>query len=210
MQAVALTLTLVLGALQSWPAVLGGPQHQRFAVLNKNWPTRLSKVQNFAWQNCGPSSDPAVIKNLNVDPDPLQIPGTVTVSASGATTVSLESPLKASVILEKRLGELWIKIPCVDLLGSCTYDDTCALLDSVIPPGVPCPEPMQTYGIPCHCPFKAGTYNLPSSQFDIPKLDLPSFFTDGDYKLTVVLSNGDQHLSCVKLSFSLRAESWWF
>ncbi|XP_058021745.1 ganglioside GM2 activator [Ahaetulla prasina] len=202
MQALALWLTV--GALQLLAAVHGGPQQQRFVAPDIAW--SLSKVQNFAWENCGPPSEPAMIKSLSVSPDPIAVPGDVTVTASGASTIVLSAPLKAVVILEKKLGDIWIKVPCVDDIGSCIYDDTCALLDSFTPPGEPCPQPLQSYGLPCHCPFKAGTYSLPSSEFFIPNMDLPSFLTNGDYKMRVVLSNGDQEMSCTKLSFSLQSE----
>ena len=56
--------------------------------------------------------------------------------------------------MEKQLGSVWIQLPCIDQLGSCTYDDVCTLLDDAIPPGTSCPEPLLTYGIPCHCPFQ--------------------------------------------------------
>ncbi|XP_062976966.1 ganglioside GM2 activator [Elgaria multicarinata webbii] len=203
MQALALSLTLC--ALQLWPAALGGPQHQRFVVLEKDRPMKLSKLQRFEWANCGPPSNPAVIRSLSVSPDPISIPGDVTVSASAATSVNLVSPLMGNVTLEKRLGEMWLKIPCVDNIGSCTYDDVCVILDSIAPPGQPCPEPLQTYGIPCRCPFRAGTYNLPPVGIFIPNVELPPFFTNGDYRLKVVLSYGGQQLSCSKLLFSLRA-----
>ncbi|XP_032067003.1 ganglioside GM2 activator [Thamnophis elegans] len=205
MQALALWLTV--GSLQLLTAVHGGPQQQRFVAPDITW--SLSKVQNFAWENCGPPSEPAMIKSLSVSPDPIAVPGDVTVSVTGSSTIILSAPLKASVILEKKLGDMWIKIPCVDQLGSCTYDDTCAMLDSLIPPGEPCPQPLQSYGIPCHCPFKAGTYNLPSSEFFIPNMDLPTFLTNGDYKMRVVLSNGAQEMSCTKFSFSLQSEKRW-
>lgn len=58
-------------------------------------------------------------------------------------------------MVEKALGDLWIQLPCIDQLGSCTYNDVCTILDNLIPPGTTCPEPLLTYGIPCHCPFKA-------------------------------------------------------
>lgn len=66
-------------------------------------------------------------------------------------------PLSFQVVLvvEKALGDLWIQLPCIDQLGSCTYPDVCTILDNLIPPGTTCPEPLLTYGIPCHCPFKA-------------------------------------------------------
>ncbi|XP_054833825.1 ganglioside GM2 activator [Eublepharis macularius] len=206
MQAVLLTLTLC--ALQLCPAVLGGPQHQRF-VLGGGWPLKLTRVHNFAWKNCDPS-DPARIKSLNIIPDPIRIPGDVTVSVSGATTITLEAPMTAIVTLEKKIGDMWLKVPCVDQLGSCTYDDVCAILDSLVPPGQPCPEPLHSYGIPCRCPFKAGSYGLPSTDLYIPNMDLPSFLTNGDYRLKVILKNHEQEFGCVMVSFSLHAESRWF
>ncbi|KAM6471547.1 ganglioside GM2 activator [Liasis olivaceus] len=205
MQALALWLTL--GALQLWAAVHGGPQQQRFVVPDVRW--SLHKIQNFAWENCGPPSEPGVIKSLSVSPDPIAVPGDVTVSVSVANTIIFTAPLKADVTLEKKLGDIWIKVPCVDQLGSCIYDDLCIFLDGFFPPGQTCPEPLLSYGLPCHCPFKAGSYSLPSSEFFIPNMDLPSFLTNGDYRMRVVLSNGDQELACSKLSFSLQSENWW-
>lgn len=56
--------------------------------------------------------------------------------------------------MEKEVAGFWVKIPCVEQLGSCTYEDGCELLNMYIPPGEPCPEPLHSYGLPCHCPFK--------------------------------------------------------
>lgn len=146
-------------------------------------------------------------------------------------------------MVEKALGDLWIQLPCIDRMGSCTYDDVCSMLDEVIPPGTPCPEPLLTDGIPCHCPFKAvrpspcgdggsatgyhcalrcrtglladllstcplspqGSYSLPASDFDVPDVELPSWMTNGNYRVRVVVSNGGEELSCVKLAFSLHS-----
>ncbi|KAJ7316379.1 hypothetical protein JRQ81_002541 [Phrynocephalus forsythii] len=201
----AVLLSLAFCALHMWPAVLGSPQHLRFAPLDRKWPRWLTKVDSFQWANCGPPSDPAVIRSLSVNPCPIEIPGKVMVSASVSSSVAIEAPVQANVTLEKRLGQIWIKIPCVDKLGSCNYDDLCAMLDILISPGAPCPEPLLSYGIPCRCPFKAGTYNLPSSEFFIPNMDLPSFLTNGDYKMKAVLRNGDEELACIQLSCSLKA-----
>ncbi|XP_042309166.1 ganglioside GM2 activator [Sceloporus undulatus] len=215
MQALAL-LPLALCALQLCPAVLGGAlqqqqqQQQPMVLLEKAWPRWATQVENFSWENCGPSSNPAGIKSLSIGPDPVVIPGNIRISASLYTSVALTAPLKVVVVLEKRLGEMWLKVPCVDQLGSCTYEDICALLDSVIPPGQPCPEPLLSYGLPCHCPFKAGTYNLPQSDIYIPKIDLPAFLTNGDYKIQAVIFMGDQEIACVRLCFSLSAGLQWF
>lgn len=59
------------------------------------------------------------------------------------------------MILEREVAGFWVKVPCVEELGSCHYPDVCDILDQVIPPGLDCPEPLRTYGLPCHCPFKS-------------------------------------------------------
>lgn len=61
---------------------------------------------------------------------------------------------QVELTVEKEVAGIWIKIPCVDQIGSCTYKDICDILDNFIPPGEPCPEPLRTYGLPCHCPIK--------------------------------------------------------
>ena len=61
----------------------------------------------------------------------------------------LASPIKLTLELEKQVGIVWVKvgcmhlcldhitlrtvsqIPCVDNIGSCTYDDACTLLEKI-------------------------------------------------------------------------------
>lgn len=61
---------------------------------------------------------------------------------------------QVNITLEKEVAGFWVKIPCMDELGSCHYADACGILTQLIPPGQDCPEPLHTYGLPCHCPFK--------------------------------------------------------
>ncbi|NWX20270.1 SAP3 protein, partial [Aegotheles bennettii] len=164
------------------------------------------QVGGFAWENCGDGRDPAVLQSLSVAPDPISIPGSLRVSVAASSSKTLASPLKTVLLVEKALGELWIQLPCIDGLGSCTYDDMCIMLDNLIPPGTTCPEPLLTYGIPCHCPFKAGSYSLPDCDFDLPDVELPAWMTNGNYRVRAVLSSGGQQLACVKLAFSLQAQ----
>lgn len=65
------------------------------------------------------------------------------------------SPVQVNVTLEKEVVGVWVKVPCLEELGSCHYKDACDILNQLIPPGQDCPEPLHTYGLPCHCPFKA-------------------------------------------------------
>lgn len=84
--------------------------------------------------------------------------------------IQMNSPplLQLNVTLEKEVAGFWVKVPCVEELGSCHYRDACDVLNQLIPPGQECPEPLHTYGLPCRCPFKDVSPLLPSF--------LPSFW----------------------------------
>lgn len=62
---------------------------------------------------------------------------------------------QVNLTVEKEVAGFWVKVPCVEQLGSCHYPDACALLNELIPPGQDCPPPLAVYELPCHCPFKA-------------------------------------------------------
>ncbi|XP_049730103.1 ganglioside GM2 activator [Elephas maximus indicus] len=170
-------------------------------------PTRVLPTQqgNFSWENCD-EKDPAVIKSLTLEPDPIVIPGKVAVSVEVKTSDPLETPLKVVLTVEKEIAGLWVKIPCVDQIGSCTYEDFCNVLDNFIPPGEDCPEPLHSYGLPCHCPFKAGTYSLPKSDFTLPDLELPSWLSSGNYHIESIVSSKGKRLGCVKITASLKGK----
>lgn len=55
------------------------------------------QIQGFDWKNCGSPDAPAVLKSLTVSPDPIAIPGELTASASGSTSVELSAPLSVSI-----------------------------------------------------------------------------------------------------------------
>ncbi|KAJ1128399.1 hypothetical protein NDU88_006778 [Pleurodeles waltl] len=171
---------------------------------------RLSQISRFSWSQCDDLPHKGKVESLSISPDPIVIPGDLTVAVECSTSISLDSPLTLALTIEKKILDIWIKIPCVNNLGSCAYD-FCETLDQWFPAGTTCPEPLHTYGIPCHCPFKAGTYSLPSSIFSIPDVSLPSWLEDGDYRVKGVLNNADGEVGCANLELSLKSqsESWW-
>ncbi|XP_007473963.1 ganglioside GM2 activator [Monodelphis domestica] len=172
----------------------------------------LKKVSDFSWENCDDGQDPMLIKSLTVKPVPVNIPGNITVSMEGTTGVHLSSPIKGVVVMEKEVAPgIWFQLPCYKKIGSCIYKDVCETIDYFIPPGVPCPEPFHTYGLPCHCPFKKGTYSLPKTVFQIPPLKLPPSLSSGTYRAHIVLSNGttlrNTRLGCFKIMITLKEAS---
>ncbi|XP_008850090.1 ganglioside GM2 activator [Nannospalax galili] len=191
--AVRCALLLVLGLLLTCPAAPA-----------RLGPKRPSRLRGFSWDNCDEGKDPAVLNSLTLEPDPIVVPGNVTVSVEGKTSIPLTSPQKVELTVEKEVAGFWVKIPCVEQIGSCTYEDVCDLLNKLIPPGETCPEPLHSYGLPCHCPFKEGTYSLPTSSFTLPDLELPSWLSTGNYRIQSILSSAGQRLACIQVAASLR------
>ncbi|GFS12832.1 ganglioside GM2 activator [Elysia marginata] len=154
------------------------------------------QANNFQYNNCGhPESDVFNLTSLAVSPDPIQLPGTVTISAGMKFRVAGASPIKMEVAFYKKLGESWLKIPCVAEVGSCTYGDICDILD-LIPV---CPQQLVQAHIPCKCPFAQGTYTLPESKFFVPLPLVPG----GDYRIKSVFTNDHSPGACIELLFSI-------
>ncbi|XP_077122479.1 ganglioside GM2 activator-like isoform X2 [Ranitomeya variabilis] len=175
------------------------------------WWRLATQVKSITWANCDSGKLPGTIKSLSISPDPVSIPGEATVSLVLNTDVPLSSPLQIKISAEKELLDEWLTVPCIDKFGSCTYNDICDLLDSFFKPGQQCPGPLATYGLPCHCPFKAGSYALPTTSFKIPNVSLPSWMADGNYRVTGILTHNNKEIGCAKLTFTLStASSWWW
>lgn len=58
------------------------------------------------------------VKSLSVSPDPITIPGVVNVSADAVITEDIAAPSALELVIQKKLFGVFIKIPCVDNLGS--------------------------------------------------------------------------------------------
>lgn len=72
------------------------------------------------------------------------------------------------MVLEKATSSgKWIKIPCIDDVGSCTYDNFCDFLAKI--PEEQCPTAILPFG--CHCPIKAHEYVVKDASYGpVPEL----------------------------------------
>ncbi|XP_070554173.1 ganglioside GM2 activator-like [Ptychodera flava] len=157
----------------------------------------------MTWKNCG-SSDP-IHANVVITPETIPIPGNIQLSFNATFDITFGAPLQLKLELKKKVVGIFVEIPCVDNIGSCTYDDLCSMIP--FPPSQPCPEPLSTYKIPCQCPFPKGMYSLPPSSIEIPTIpDIPSWLTDGDYQATAHLSMSGRELACYEADVSLKAD----
>jgi len=196
----------------TWSIVNGKQDLQailRNALLNK-WQGSSNDVnkqiydnnvlQGFSWDDCS-GKDPAVeIKTLDLGPNPLRIPGNITLAAAGDVNIDITAPIELDLEVKKKML-FWIKIPCIDNIGSCNYDDICPLLEKAFPT---CPPEFLKNNIPCHCPVKKGSYSLPSSSIFVnPKESIPSWLEKGQYQAEARLKQNGNELFCMRIQMSI-------
>jgi ganglioside GM2 activator len=97
--------------------------------------------------------------------------------------------------MEKKVAGFWIKVPCIDNVGSCNYGGLCKDWADV------CPKEFAKYGIPCTCPIAAGTYTIPDAVIDITK-KLPAG-ASGDFRITGNLVSSTGHLGCLQIEINI-------
>ncbi|KAK3788797.1 hypothetical protein RRG08_029245 [Elysia crispata] len=151
----------------------------------------------FKWASCGPADQLIEVRNLTLGPSPFSFPGTLNFGFDIVfhDTISSDTKVKADLKLQVNTQGTWIDIPCIDNIGSCTYDDLCSILQKI-----QCPADLQKQGIPCSCPFNKGEYKLQKYSVTIDA----SVFLAGDYKAKAVLTNSTKgQIACYQISFTV-------
>ncbi|XP_067670209.1 ganglioside GM2 activator-like [Haliotis asinina] len=152
-----------------------------------------SKLASFSYKDCGhPSTETARLLELEISPDPIELPGEIQVAFKAVNLQQADSPIKTDVTLWKKVLGMWIEAPCRHNVGSCSYTDVCALLERI-----PCPQAFRRNNIPCKCPFPAGNYTLPTTTFEVDLSTVPS----GDYCIRIKMGSSVQ--SCNEIYFSV-------
>ena len=122
-------------------------------------------------------------RNLSLSPDPIVVPGNVTVAVNVVLKENLTSPIKMIVTIKKKVLVFYVPIPCTDGFGSCTYNNICSLISET-----KCPKPFVDQKILCKCPIEARNYTLPATEFEV-KLpsNLPKSLANVSYVFNVVV-----------------------
>ncbi|VDI33031.1 ganglioside GM2 activator [Mytilus galloprovincialis] len=153
-----------------------------------------SQVNGFQWKDCGSAA--GKISSLNISPDPIQFPGTITVSVGFTLNTTLDKPLAMSVIWEKKNNQgQFVEIPCIEDLFTCNYTDVCELMDQI----VQCPDPLVAAGIPCQCPITKGQYLMNNANFEIDA----AVFSQGDYRIKVMVMAKGKQVFCIDMTASV-------
>ncbi|XP_064627143.1 ganglioside GM2 activator-like [Lineus longissimus] len=165
------------------------------------------RVTRASYTDC--SGAALKLNHLDVNPNEIPVgngkPFTVTFDADVLQDVV--APVKMSVKLQQKWFGAFITIPCVANVGTCNYDDACALLDTV----PVCPPELTSNGITCKCPIKAGHYTMNQQAFQLPQLDFPfNVLANGEFKAEVRLSDqAGTPLACLDVQFEMGGCEGW-
>ncbi len=100
------------------------------------------------------------------------------------------------MLLERKVGPFFVKVPCVDNFGSCNYGNVCDLWAEF------CPKYAAEYGLPCQCPIPADTYSVSNANIFIAKNLPPELL--GEYRTTVDIGSRSGHLGCINIDLSIK------
>ncbi|CAG9819663.1 unnamed protein product [Phaedon cochleariae] len=118
------------------------------------------------------------------------------------TMEDLSSPLKARVKVEKDELGFWLDIPCVQNIGSCTYEDLCEFGISM---NETCPKLFTDNQVPCRCPIPQGTYTiLPMFHLPIRSYLRNDHIITGKYWANITIEHYDHILGCYEIYFNIK------
>ncbi|XP_059169829.1 ganglioside GM2 activator-like [Physella acuta] len=155
-----------------------------------------------------PAADIVKVKSLDSSPNPIRIPGNLTLATSLVVSQPITGNIQADVTLSKSIAGMWLDLPCFPSpfgpIGTCTYRDLCGLLGRL---NGACPALLTSNNIPCACPIAAGSYTLKQTTLPLEiKLlgtDLPGI--SGDYQASIRVKDADTQteIVCFDVTFEI-------
>ncbi|XP_060069686.1 ganglioside GM2 activator-like [Ylistrum balloti] len=154
------------------------------------------------------------VNAATASPFPVVVPGPVDIVGNLDVLKNITGPLKMTLSIKRKVIGLWVPIPCISNVGSCTYPDVCSLLSSTFVKNgaVDCPVQLAAEGLPCTCPIQAGHYTLHHGHFQIPELSgVWSWLASGDYQIRATLTDAaTTEVACHSMDLSIGAPCSFF
>ncbi|XP_048258461.1 ganglioside GM2 activator-like isoform X2 [Haliotis rufescens] len=128
--------------------------------------TGFTDTGTIEWRDCGVGDSWVSVKQFDISPTPLKLPGDITVSFDGTISHDIADQITLDVLMEKKLLGTFIMVPCQINVGTCHYTDPCHFLNTFKSRGT-CPPQPTANGLPCTCPFSPDKLHLASSKFTV-------------------------------------------
>ncbi|XP_069680481.1 ganglioside GM2 activator-like isoform X2 [Periplaneta americana] len=154
------------------------------------------QLKTVDFENCGPENDPVKLKNLQVQP---LSDGDAKVEALIDVMEDIPAPIRVETVISKLMFKSYVKLPCIQSWGSCTFKDVCHQDQGK------CLFPMmEEFNFPCQCPIKKGPIKIHRDKFPVPEIAFASAIV-GDYTSTIKAFQGKENrqLACINFNFTL-------
>ncbi|XP_029641045.1 ganglioside GM2 activator [Octopus sinensis] len=173
----------------------------------------LSRDVQFEWSYCNGKSKVIKIKNLKIWPTPLKSPGKFYVDIDEETTQTLNS--SRIEIKVKKLGFIDLPVPCITNFGSCTYPDSCTVLNEMEkydygglmgPISQTIKKMFDNNGVVHKCPVPPQKFSVKQAEFSLPKTSrIMKRFLKGNFEAQVrMIDNGNKaEFFCMKFRISV-------
>ncbi|XP_072447361.1 ganglioside GM2 activator-like [Chiloscyllium punctatum] len=136
----------------------------------------------FSWTDCSYAHDPVKFKHISVQPDPIELPGSL--SFEGSTYLSRPiSSMTAEITLYKK-ALLWWKIPCLNSFP-CSFD-LCELV-----------------GHDSSCTFSSGYLHSSKRSYYFSRPPISSYLLKGYYSATITLKSQGKQVGCAYVYFNI-------
>ncbi|GAB6030948.1 hypothetical protein CHUAL_007772 [Chamberlinius hualienensis] len=179
--------------------------------LFQDWFSQGKNNKGYAkleWRHCGSKNDDIILKNIKLNPNPIQVPGKVFVSFNMEVKENQTAPIKLRVDMKKKVPVLfgistWIPVPCYpNGLGSCSIDDIC---DTAKLNLLSCPMAFLAQNISCQCPIPQGNYSLPPMEQEVPlpPPDLDPLLMEGEFQIKFSLYKTYKRLTCYETTANI-------
>ncbi|XP_046573245.1 ganglioside GM2 activator-like isoform X1 [Haliotis rubra] len=172
----------------------------------------FTSTGNLEWRDCGIGDSWMSVKKFDISPNPVVLPGDITVTLEGEITHDLANQVTMDVLMEKKLLGTFIKVPCTTTggsVGTCHYTDPCHCLNFFKHSGT-CPPFLTANGLPCTCPFNPDKLSLPASKFTVTGINRAwkLVLEDSEYhvKITVNEKPSGQLRGCLEVYLNINVK----
>ncbi|XP_059165004.1 ganglioside GM2 activator-like [Physella acuta] len=177
--------------------------------------TEIPDTSSLHYVDCGPADKLIQFDHVQVSPLPIQVPGTMFLSMSVNVTSDLPRRVNVYLSLRKYFLGFFFNVPCMSRgIGSCSYENICAMLEAYELTG--CPDTFQDFGLNCHSmpgvkPMVMHVINSPNKNQLTTACQPYAEYGDYQFEIKIVEDEG-RDLACLQVNFSVEtvSHSWLF
>ncbi|CAK9293262.1 unnamed protein product [Gordionus sp. m RMFG-2023] len=159
----------------------------------------LMPTQGIRWNDCGNSKSIVTISKLDLQPNPLILPGPISVWLVVNISKPLPRKAYADVMIAKEAFSFSLPLPCPHHSdkGKCKFE-ICTSMEKYFKPL--CQSYPGFEKFPCSCPVNVGSHSINNLTVSLP-FDVSDY--KGSYDIKIKIWDEDTEIGCMKFPFVL-------